>query len=96
MSEYLRPQTLFNKTKFDGYYAAKDQPIYDNDKRSSDAGAKSVLDNPRNRGISGADDPKRKTAGQIYRERLEKESKERLAKEMVKHGSDNAGNSSAR
>lgn len=26
-SEYLRPETLFNKTKFDGYYAAKDQPI---------------------------------------------------------------------
>jgi uncharacterized phage protein (TIGR02220 family) len=26
-AEYLRPETLFNKTKFDGYYAAKDQPI---------------------------------------------------------------------
>lgn len=26
-SEYLRPETLFGKTKFDGYYAAKDQPI---------------------------------------------------------------------
>lgn len=25
-AEYLRPQTLFNKTKFDGYYAAKDLP----------------------------------------------------------------------
>lgn len=25
-SEYLRPETLFNKTKFDGYYAAKDLP----------------------------------------------------------------------
>lgn len=25
--EYLRPETLFGKTKFDGYYAAKDQPI---------------------------------------------------------------------
>lgn len=24
--EYLRPETLFNKTKFDGYYAAKDLP----------------------------------------------------------------------
>lgn len=24
--EYLRPETLFNKTKFDAYYAAKDQP----------------------------------------------------------------------
>lgn len=27
MSEFLRPETLFNKTKFDGYYAAKDEPI---------------------------------------------------------------------
>jgi len=27
MSEYLRPQTLFGKEKFDNYYAAKDQPI---------------------------------------------------------------------
>jgi uncharacterized phage protein (TIGR02220 family) len=26
-AEYLRPETLFNKTKFDGYYAAKDQPV---------------------------------------------------------------------
>lgn len=25
-AEYLRPQTLFNKTKFDSYYAAKDLP----------------------------------------------------------------------
>ena len=26
MEQYLRPETLFNKTKFDGYYAAKDLP----------------------------------------------------------------------
>lgn len=25
--EYLRPETLFNKTKFDNYYAAKDAPV---------------------------------------------------------------------
>jgi uncharacterized phage protein (TIGR02220 family) len=25
--EFLRPETLFGKTKFDGYYAAKDQPV---------------------------------------------------------------------
>jgi uncharacterized phage protein (TIGR02220 family) len=25
--EYLRPETLFSKTKFDGYYAAKDLPV---------------------------------------------------------------------
>ncbi len=28
-AEYLRPETLFNKTKFDGYYAARNQPIHD-------------------------------------------------------------------
>lgn len=27
MQDYLRPETLFGKTKFDGYYAAKDQPL---------------------------------------------------------------------
>ena len=27
MAKYLRPETLFNKTKFDSYYAAKDLPI---------------------------------------------------------------------
>lgn len=26
-AEYLRPETLFNETKFDGYYAAKDLPV---------------------------------------------------------------------
>lgn len=31
--EYLRPQTLFNKTKFDSYYAAKDLPINENHER---------------------------------------------------------------
>lgn len=27
MSDYLRPETLFGKTKFGGYYGAKEQPI---------------------------------------------------------------------
>jgi uncharacterized phage protein (TIGR02220 family) len=27
MEEFLRPETLFGKTKFNGYYAGKDQPI---------------------------------------------------------------------
>ena len=30
--EYLRPETLFGKTKFDSYYAAKDLPITTQDK----------------------------------------------------------------
>lgn len=29
MEQYLRPETLFNATKFDGYYAARSQPIPD-------------------------------------------------------------------
>jgi uncharacterized phage protein (TIGR02220 family) len=31
-ADYLRPETLFRKSKFDGYYAAKDQPISTNGK----------------------------------------------------------------
>lgn len=27
MEDFLRPETLFNKTKFDGYYAAREMPI---------------------------------------------------------------------
>jgi hypothetical protein len=27
MEEYIRPATLFNKVKFDGYYAAKDLAV---------------------------------------------------------------------
>ena len=35
MDDYLRPETLFNKTKFDSYYAAKDLPINDNSNRNA-------------------------------------------------------------
>lgn len=32
-AEYLRPETLFNRTKFDSYYASKDEPVlFNNDK----------------------------------------------------------------
>lgn len=34
-AEYLRPETLFNKSKFDAYYAAKDEPIYENNGTNS-------------------------------------------------------------
>lgn len=37
-SEYLRPETLFNKTKFDGYYAAKDQPLHETNQRNPAGG----------------------------------------------------------
>lgn len=33
MAEFLRPSTLFNRTKFDGYYAAKDEPVITNDNK---------------------------------------------------------------
>ncbi len=42
--EYLRPQTLFNKTKFDSYYAAKDLPV------KNEINSKP---NPRNAGVVG-------------------------------------------
>jgi uncharacterized phage protein (TIGR02220 family) len=29
MEQYLRPSTLFNATKFEGYYASKDQPVFE-------------------------------------------------------------------
>lgn len=34
-AEYLQPSTLFGKQKFDLYYAAKDQPIYENNDRTN-------------------------------------------------------------
>lgn len=34
-AEYLRPETLFGKTKFDGYYAAREQPIHENHPRNN-------------------------------------------------------------
>lgn len=37
-SEYLRPETLFGKTKFDGYYAAKDLPINNGSNRPPEQG----------------------------------------------------------
>lgn len=41
-AEYLRPETLFGKTKFDGYYAAREELIYDENSKP----------NPRNVGIN--------------------------------------------
>lgn len=32
-AEYLRPETLFNRTKFDSYYASKDEPVILNDEK---------------------------------------------------------------
>jgi uncharacterized phage protein (TIGR02220 family) len=38
MSEFLRPETLFGKTKFESYYSAKDLPIQTEDKLSGKTG----------------------------------------------------------
>lgn len=38
MAEFLRPETLFNKTKFDGYYAAKDLPVNEANPRNHAGG----------------------------------------------------------
>jgi uncharacterized phage protein (TIGR02220 family) len=35
-AEYLRPETLFGKTKFQGYYANRDLPINTNHETASD------------------------------------------------------------
>lgn len=42
-SDYLRPETLFGATKFDGYYAAREEPIHA-------ANTPARLENPRNAG----------------------------------------------
>lgn len=41
MCEYLRPETLFNKTKFDAYYAARELPI----------NSQTTVSNTRNTGV---------------------------------------------
>lgn len=43
MADYLRPETLFNKTKFDSYYSSRDLPINETNQRP----------NPRNAGVVG-------------------------------------------
>jgi uncharacterized phage protein (TIGR02220 family) len=60
MSEFLRPETLFNSTKFDSYYASRLLPV----------GDRSAASNSRNGSIAGSDG----TAAAIAeRERLNKE-----------------------
>lgn len=50
MEEFLRPETLFGKTKFDSYYAAKDQPIHHEQPKSSTSRPSSSQGNDRNAG----------------------------------------------
>lgn len=60
MSEYLRPQTLFNRKKFDSYYANRDLPTDHRNgnghQHQAPAGGSRVPGTDRNRFIAGADD----------------------------------------
>ena len=79
MAEYLRPATLFGKEKFDGYYAAKDQPVINET---------NPRHNPRNDGIAqGPTD-----YGQAAKRKLERQALEaahRLASEAQGTGDGN-------
>jgi uncharacterized phage protein (TIGR02220 family) len=60
MSEFLRPQTLFGKEKFDSYYAARELPI-NHDSHTQRNGRTSPLSTSaaRNANIAGHDEWKR-------------------------------------
>lgn len=71
MSEYLRPETLFGKTKFEAYYANRNQPIegagVGSHGRSSPAEVRRSL-------VAGADDVQRQAERTAARERQLAES----------------------
>ena len=75
MSEYLRPETLFNKTKFDSYYAGRDASIQTNQPHAN------TRPNPtkphRNDFIAGANTGPSTT--EILRRRAEREARERIS-----------------
>lgn len=56
MNNFLRPETLFGKEKFDGYYALRDQPI----NNEHPGNHKQTSAEYRNSFISGADDTMRR------------------------------------
>lgn len=62
MREYLRPETLFNCTKFESYYANRDMPL------PAAAGGPGVRTNHRNAAISGADAVARSVAESARRD----------------------------
>ena len=43
MEEYLRPETLFRKSKFDSYYAAKDLPVVADEEQTTSPAMQAVL-----------------------------------------------------
>lgn len=71
--EYLRPETLFGKTKFDSYYAAKDLPVtYGNTQTNTGLAEKP---NPRNQHVV----PNKTDYGAI----VAKREKEAMAKQAL-------------
>lgn len=71
-AEYLRPETLFNKTKFDGYYAARNEPIHEHEiHQRVNPRLEGVSRNPINDYAAGA---KRK---------IERQDAERLAQQVA-------------
>ncbi|MDE2106795.1 MAG: conserved phage C-terminal domain-containing protein, partial [Patescibacteria group bacterium] len=68
--EYLRPETLFGKQKFDSYYVAKDLPIQNE---------LNTKPNPRNTGINLTAE---KQGQQIVEELRQRANRDALAKQM--------------
>ena len=75
MADYMRPATLFNKTKFEAYYAERAQPIYENDTRNH----KPTPSEVRNAGIQGAE-----RSAEKVRTVLARREAERLVREAEK------------
>jgi uncharacterized phage protein (TIGR02220 family) len=61
MSEFLRPETLFGKQKFDGYYAARELPINHDSNHAGPRGQRPAQPH-RNDTISGSDEFRRQWA----------------------------------
>jgi uncharacterized phage protein (TIGR02220 family) len=58
MAEYLRPETLFNKTKFDSYFSARELPVKAINQGNQNENRKSVSEQ-RNEGIGKSSAPSR-------------------------------------
>lgn len=84
MREYLRPETLFNKTKFDSYYASRETPVTSNATHS-----KNPSEHPRNRFIAGAGTGP--TTSEIIKRNKERAAAECAAREAAERLSSPAG-----
>jgi uncharacterized phage protein (TIGR02220 family) len=95
MAEYLRPETLFRRSKFDGYYAAKDSPINE-DKHENRTTRKPTVAETRNSHIAGADPSGSKAVAILAARKAaaQKAASDAVAKEVAGPGSDPPGRSS--